>query len=122
LGGAGERPQIFVAAPYAALGTTLDVLAAAPVEAIGIDLVRGEVPAALPALEGKTLVGGVIDGHNIWRGDLDAAFAKLEALRDLGASHISASTSTSLLHVPHDVDDETALDRRLVSWLAFADQ
>lgn len=122
LGGAGERPQIFVAAPYAALGTTLDVLTAAPVEAIGIDLVRGEVPAALPALGGKTLVGGVIDGHNIWRGDLDAAFAKLEALRDLGASHISASTSTSLLHVPHDVDDETALDPRLVSWLAFADQ
>ncbi|WP_225211416.1 5-methyltetrahydropteroyltriglutamate--homocysteine S-methyltransferase, partial [Microbacterium commune] len=121
-GGAGARPQIFVAAPYAALGTTLDVLATAPVEAIGIDLVRGEVPAALPALEGKTLVGGVIDGHNIWRGDLDAAFAKLEALRDLGASHISASTSTSLLHVPHDVDDETALDPRLVSWLAFADQ
>ncbi|MEE2815351.1 MAG: 5-methyltetrahydropteroyltriglutamate--homocysteine S-methyltransferase [Actinomycetota bacterium] len=122
LGGASERPQIFVAAPYAALGATLDVLAAAPVEAIGIDLVRGEVPAALPALEGKTLVGGVIDGHNIWRGDLDAAFAKLEALRDLGAAALSASTSTSLLHVPHDVDDETALDARLVSWLAFADQ
>lgn len=122
LGGASERPQIFVAAPYAALGATLDVLAAAPVEAIGIDLVRGEVPAALPALEGKTLVGGVIDGHNIWRGDLDAAFAKLEALRGLGAAALSASTSTSLLHVPHDVDDETALDARLVSWLAFADQ
>ncbi|PKI90460.1 5-methyltetrahydropteroyltriglutamate--homocysteine S-methyltransferase [Actinomycetales bacterium SN12] len=122
LGSVSERPQIFVAAPYAALGATLEVLAAAPVEAIGIDLVRGEVPAALPALEGKTLVGGVIDGHNIWRGDLDAAFAKLESLRELGASSISASTSTSLLHVPHDVDDETALDRRLVSWLAFADQ
>ncbi|MFJ4046651.1 5-methyltetrahydropteroyltriglutamate--homocysteine S-methyltransferase [Microbacterium sp. NPDC089987] len=122
LGGVRERPRIFVAAPYAALGATLEVLAAAPVEAIGIDLVRGEVPAALPALEGKTLVGGVIDGHNIWRGDLDAAFAKLESLRELGASSISASTSTSLLHVPHDVDDETALDRRLVSWLAFADQ
>ena len=35
---------------------------------------------------------------------------------------MSASTSTSLLHVPHDVADETALDERLVSWLAFADQ
>ncbi|MGX1793631.1 5-methyltetrahydropteroyltriglutamate--homocysteine S-methyltransferase [Microbacterium sp. NPDC055312] len=122
LGGASARPQIFVAAPYAALGATLDVLAAAPVEAIGIDLVRGEVPAALPALDGKTLVGGVVDGHNIWRGDLDAAFAKLESLRALGAAAVSASTSTSLLHVPHDVDDETALDPRLVSWLAFADQ
>ncbi|MGW9628697.1 5-methyltetrahydropteroyltriglutamate--homocysteine S-methyltransferase [Microbacterium sp. NPDC055521] len=122
LGGASARPQIFVAAPYAALGATLDVLAAAPVEAIGVDLVRGEVPAALPTLEGKTLVGGVVDGHNIWRGDLDAAFAKLESLRALGAAAVSASTSTSLLHVPHDVDDETALDPRLVSWLAFADQ
>jgi 5-methyltetrahydropteroyltriglutamate--homocysteine methyltransferase len=122
LGAAEERPAIFVAAPYAALGATLEVLAAAPVEAIGIDLVRGDVPGALPALDGKTLVGGVIDGHNIWRGDLDAAFGKLEALRGLGAGSVSASTSTSLLHVPHDVDDETALDPRLVSWLAFADQ
>ncbi|MEV7633641.1 5-methyltetrahydropteroyltriglutamate--homocysteine S-methyltransferase [Microbacterium sp. NPDC089318] len=122
LGGAAERPAIFVAAPYAALGATLDVLAAAPVEAIGIDLVRGEAPAALPSLGGKTLVGGVIDGHNIWRGDLDGAFGKLERLRDLGAGAVSASTSTSLLHVPHDVDDETALDARLASWLAFADQ
>ncbi len=122
LGAAEERPAIFVAAPYAALGATLDVLAAAPVEAIGIDLVRGELPAALPALDGKTLVGGVIDGHNIWRGDLDAAFAKLERLRALGAGAVAASTSTSLLHVPHDIDDETALDARLVSWLAFADQ
>ncbi|MFS2281669.1 5-methyltetrahydropteroyltriglutamate--homocysteine S-methyltransferase [Microbacterium sp. OR21] len=122
LGAAEERPAIFVAAPYAALGATLDVLAAASVEAIGIDLVRGELPAALPALDGKTLVGGVIDGHNIWRGDLDAAFAKLERLRALGAGAVAASTSTSLLHVPHDIDDETALDARLVSWLAFADQ
>src|SRR5690606_23899191 len=67
-------------------------------------------------------VGGVIDGHNIWRGDLAAAFDRLEALRGLGAAQVSASTSTSLLHVPHDVADESALDERLVSWLAFADQ
>ncbi|UNK71999.1 5-methyltetrahydropteroyltriglutamate--homocysteine S-methyltransferase [Microbacterium sp. H1-D42] len=122
LGGASERPSILVAAPYAALGDTLAVLAAAPIEAIAIDLVRGDVPAALPALGDKVLVGGVIDGHNIWRGDLDGAFDKLEALRALGATSVAASTSTSLLHVPHDVAEETLLDPRLVSWLAFADQ
>ncbi|MFJ6549998.1 MULTISPECIES: 5-methyltetrahydropteroyltriglutamate--homocysteine S-methyltransferase [unclassified Microbacterium] len=121
LGTAEERPSILVAAPYASLGETFATVAAAPVEAIAVDLVRGTVPAAVPGLEGKTLVGGVIDGHNIWRGDLSAAFDALEALRALGAP-VSASTSTSLLHVPHDVDDETALDERLVSWLAFADQ
>lgn len=121
LGNAEERPSILVAAPYASLGATFATVAAGPVEAIAVDLVRGTLPDAVPGLEGKTLVGGVIDGHNIWRGDLSAAFDALEALRALGAA-VSASTSTSLLHVPHDVDDETALDERLVSWLAFADQ
>lgn len=121
LGNAEERPSILVAAPYASLGATFATVAAAPVEAIAVDLVRGTVPDAVPGLEGKTLVGGVIDGHNIWRGDLSAAFDSLQALRALGVP-VSASTSTSLLHVPHDVEDETALDARLVSWLAFADQ
>ncbi|WP_336501815.1 5-methyltetrahydropteroyltriglutamate--homocysteine S-methyltransferase [Microbacterium paraoxydans] len=121
LGNTEERPSILVAAPYASLGETFETVAAAPVEAIAVDLVRGTVPEAVPGLEGKTLVGGVIDGHNIWRGDLSAAFDALEALRALGAP-VSASTSTSLLHVPHDVEDEAALDERLVSWLAFADQ
>ena len=122
LGGAAARPSILVAAPYADLGEVFPVLAAAPIEAIAVDLVRGGVPAVAAGLEGKTLVGGVVDGHNIWRGDLASAFDTLEALRALGAAGVSASTSTSLLHVPHDVSDETKLDARLVSWLAFADQ
>ncbi|MCK8478933.1 5-methyltetrahydropteroyltriglutamate--homocysteine S-methyltransferase [Microbacterium aurugineum] len=121
LGRAPRRPAILVAAPYADLGEVFPVLAAAPIEAIAVDLVRGGVPAAAAGLEGKTLVGGVVDGHNIWRGDLSHAFDRLEALRALGAA-VSASTSTSLLHVPHDVTDESRLDERLVSWLAFADQ
>ncbi len=122
LGGAADRPSIFVAAPYASLDSVFPVLAAAPVEAIGVDLVRGTVPAAADGLADKTLVGGVIDGHNIWRGDLAGALDTLEQLRGLGAAAVAASTSTSLLHVPHDVTDETKLDERLVSWLAFADQ
>jgi 5-methyltetrahydropteroyltriglutamate--homocysteine methyltransferase len=121
LGRAAERPSILVAAPYADLGGVFPVLAAAPIEAIAVDLVRGGIPAAAAGLEGKTLVGGVVDGHNIWRSDLAAAFDKLEALRALGTP-VAAGTSTSLLHVPHDVADESLLDPRLVSWLAFADQ
>ncbi|GAB3386326.1 5-methyltetrahydropteroyltriglutamate--homocysteine S-methyltransferase [Humibacter soli] len=126
LGSADARPQLFVAAPYGALDDALPVLAATRVEAISLDLVRGDVPTALDAdtkaaLRGKTVVGGVIDGHNIWRGDLESAFGKLESLLAL-SPNLSASTSTSLLHVPHDVDDEPELDARLASWLAFADQ
>ena len=55
------------------------MLEAAPIEAIALDLVKGDVPTG--STTDKVLVGGVIDGHNIWRGDLAAAFAKLEALR-----------------------------------------
>ena len=113
------RPQIFVAAPYGSLDDALPVLAATPVEAIGLDLVRGGVPSDLTT--DKVLVGGVIDGHNIWRGDLAAAWAKLEALKAV-SPNVAVSSSTSLFHTPHDVEDEPALDPRLKSWLAFADQ
>jgi 5-methyltetrahydropteroyltriglutamate--homocysteine methyltransferase len=126
LGSAERRPAIFVAAPYGALADALPALAAAPVEALGLDLVRGASleqldPATSESLASKTLVAGVIDGHNIWRGDLAHAFDRADALRSF-SGRVAVSTSTSLLHVPHDVDDETALDPRLVSWLAFADQ
>ena len=123
LGASPARPSILVAAGYAQLSPEAwRVLAAAPVEALAIDLGRGSLPEAAPGIEAKALVAGVIDGRNIWRGDLAAAFDKLEAARGLGAASVSAGTTTSLQHVPHDVEDETALDPRLVSWLAFADQ
>ena len=78
LGAVADRPSIFVAAPYNSLDEAFAALAAAPIEAIGVDLVRGTVPTApaggFPGLADKTLVGGVIDGHNIWRGDLGRPF------------------------------------------------
>ncbi|MBW9119133.1 5-methyltetrahydropteroyltriglutamate--homocysteine S-methyltransferase [Microbacterium trichothecenolyticum] len=123
LGVRGDRPAILVAAGYAQLSPQAwTALAAAPVEAVALDLTRGAVPEAVPGLDRKTLVGGVVDGRNVWRGDLEAAWERLQALSVLGASEVSAGTSTSLQHVPHDVADEAALDPQLASWLAFADQ
>ncbi|MFF2052240.1 5-methyltetrahydropteroyltriglutamate--homocysteine S-methyltransferase [Leifsonia sp. NPDC058194] len=126
LGEVADRPALFVAAPYGSLDDALPVLAASAVEAISLDLVRGSLPTARDvatagSLATKTLVGGVIDGHNIWRGDLEAAFGSLTELLSLSPD-VAVSTSTSLLHVPHDVDDEPELDARLKGWLAFADQ
>lgn len=126
LGGVATRPALFITTPYGEPGASLGALAASPVEALHLDLVRGSVPADLDdatraGLARKTLVAGVIDGHNVWRGDLGAPFEAVESLRALG-EHVSVSTSTSLLHVPHDTADEPSLDARLLSWLAFADQ
>ncbi len=75
LGAADHRPAVLVAAGYAQLSAQAwEVLAAAPIEGIAIDLTRGGVPATAAGLGGKVLVGGVVDGRNIWRGDLARAW------------------------------------------------
>ena len=123
LGSAASRPRIVVTTPYGTPSAAAwTALAAAPLEALAIDLVRGTLPAAAPGLAGKTLVAGVIDGRNVWRGDLAGAFDALDAAETLGAARVTVGTSTSLQHLPHTVAAETQLDRRLVSWLAFADE
>ncbi len=119
LANTAERPAIFVAAPYASLDDALPILAATPVEAIGLDLVRGAVPSGID-LGGKVVVAGVVDGHNIWRTDLDAALAKAAACEALGGT-VSVSTSTSLFHVPHSLEGEEQLGD-ILPWLAFADE
>ncbi len=115
-----NRPALFVAAPYNALDDALPVLKDSGVEAIGLDLVRGGVPSGTD-LSGVTVVAGVVDGHNIWRTDLDAALRKAKEIEALGAT-VTVSTSTSLFHVPHTLQGEEHLGAELLSWLAFADE
>jgi 5-methyltetrahydropteroyltriglutamate--homocysteine methyltransferase len=127
LGAAPDRPAVLVAAPYAQLSDAAwEALATAPVEAIALDLTRGGIPpvndVVRAGLASKTLVGGVVDGRNIWRGDLASAWDAVLRLRETGTARVGVATSTSLQHVPHDVTEETALDERLTTWLAFADQ
>ncbi|WP_026555053.1 5-methyltetrahydropteroyltriglutamate--homocysteine S-methyltransferase [Arthrobacter sp. 35W] len=123
LAAATERPAILVSTPYGAINELLPTLAATNVEAIHLDLFKGAVPSNedLALLAGKTLVAGVVDGHNIWRNDLAVAADKLEALKAAGLN-VAVSTSTSTQHVPHDVAEEVQLSEQLRSWLAFADQ
>ncbi|WP_154605468.1 5-methyltetrahydropteroyltriglutamate--homocysteine S-methyltransferase [Arthrobacter sp. AQ5-05] len=120
---AAERPAILVSTPFGALSELLPTLAASNIEALHIDAFKGAVPSAqeLALLAGKTVVAGVVDGHNIWRNDLAVSAAKLDALKAAGVA-VTVSTSTSTQHVPHDVDEETTLSTELRSWLAFADQ
>ena len=117
------RPQLFVSTPYGALDGQLGTLAATGIDALHLDVFKGGVPsaAALAALGDKTLVAGVVDGHNIWRNDLQASADKIAELKK-SVARLAISTSTSTQHVPHDVDEEVQLSEQLRSWLAFADQ
>ena len=127
------RPRILVAAPYGDLrgesGDHLALLARTEVEAIAVDLVKGAAPSEpVAGLGSKTLVAGLVDGHNVWRADLAGLLASASSLAEAyGAGALAVGTSTSLLHVPHDVEQETwdgsqGRDPRLRDWLAFADQ
>ncbi|MFC7850619.1 5-methyltetrahydropteroyltriglutamate--homocysteine S-methyltransferase [Arthrobacter sp. NPDC057388] len=123
LAASASRPQLFVSTPYGALNGQLGTLAATNIDALHIDVFKGEVPssAALAALGSKTLVAGVVDGHNIWRNDLQASANKIAGLQK-SVNKLAISTSTSTQHVPHDVEEEAQLSEQLRSWLAFADQ
>ena len=125
LGSLLRRPVMLVSTYFGEAGAALPVLAASPVEAIGLDFVAGpgnrEALAAIGGIGVKTLVAGVVDGRNVWRADLPRALSLCESLRDL-AGHVVASTSCSLLHVPLDLRAETSLEPGLAGRLAFARQ
>jgi 5-methyltetrahydropteroyltriglutamate--homocysteine methyltransferase len=102
------------------------------IAAFGVDLVTGrtdERQAAdtdiadadlLPSWTGtEQLLAGVVDGRNIWRTDLARALETLKTLAARGP--VGVSTSSSLLHVPYSLAQETSLDddAELRSWLAF---
>ncbi|MGG5171422.1 5-methyltetrahydropteroyltriglutamate--homocysteine S-methyltransferase [Pseudarthrobacter sp. J1738] len=123
LANTAQRPQLLVSSPYGSLDTYLGTLAATNIDALHVDVFKGAVPseAALAALGEKTLVAGVVDGHNIWINDLRASADKITALKS-AVKNLAVSTSTSTQHVPHDVEEEQQLSAELRSWLAFADQ
>ncbi|MEU7903553.1 5-methyltetrahydropteroyltriglutamate--homocysteine S-methyltransferase [Actinoplanes sp. NPDC049118] len=125
LAGLTHRPKIFVATYFGELGDALPALLGTPAEAVGLDLVAGSANlqrlAAAGPIPGRTIVAGLVDGHNVWRTDLRAAAGRGATLTGL-ADHVAVSTSCSLLHVPVDLNAEPDLDPRLRQRLAFARQ
>jgi 5-methyltetrahydropteroyltriglutamate--homocysteine methyltransferase len=125
LGELPHRPRIFVATYFGSLGDALPALLDTPVEAIGLDLVAGpdnlRALATAGPLRGRTIVAGLVDGHNIWRTDVRAAVSAGATVAGL-ADHVAVSSSCSLLHVPVDLAAETRLDPPLRERLAFARQ
>ena len=116
-----NRPAILVTSPYGNLRENLPALLDTGIEALHLDLVSTLYDAeALTAFKdsGVTLVAGAINGRNIWRADLRAL---LHALQNINGGAVAVASSTSLQHVPHDLDLEDPADVP-VDGLAFADQ
>ncbi len=119
-------PRLMLATYFGTLGDNTALAAALPVAGLHIDLVRapGQLDAVLGALPETTVLSvGVIDGRNIWRADLEARLALVTRAWDsVGPDRLEIAPSSSLLHVPVDLEAETELDAELRQWLAFARQ
>jgi 5-methyltetrahydropteroyltriglutamate--homocysteine methyltransferase len=120
-----DRPRVLVTTYFGEPGQAFDRLLRTGVEGIGLDLVAGhetlERTREMEALADRVLFAGVVDGRNVWANDLDRSRRQLDRARQL-AGNVVVSTSCSLLHVPITLQQETALDPELRSWLAFAEE
>lgn len=125
---AGET-KIIATTYFEALKDNEDLAVNLPVDVLHLDLVRGEnqldtVLAKIPA--SLTLSLGVVEGRNIWKNDYEKSLTKIkQAVDALGKDRVWVGTSSSLLHVPYDLDsekNEQTLPAEVKNWLAFAKQ
>ena len=91
---------------------------ASDVDAVHLDLVRGENNFNYIKDSNKTLSLGVINGRNIWKSDLTQI---IDQIKDVKGDFI-ISSSCPLLHAPYDLDLETKVPENIKKWLAFAKQ
>jgi len=126
LSAVSPKVSLLVANYFGPLGNNLATAASLPVRALHVDLVRGqgELDAALRVLpKSKMLSLGLVDGRNIWRTDLAAARRLVrQTVNAIGEDRVIVGPSCSLLHVPVDLESETALRADVRRWLAFGRQ
>ena len=118
-------PKILLATYFGDVSLHADLLKRLPIDGLHLDLVRapGQLDTFLQGWpQNKILSAGIVDGRNLWRTDLTAALATLRRAKEQIGERLWISASCSLLHVPHDLEQETRLDPRIRSWMAFARQ
>lgn len=108
------------------LGKNIDLATNLPVQALHIDLKRGEgqLEAVLAKLDDKKILSlGLVDGRNIWKTNLRKTLTEAgKAVDKLGKDRVWIAPSCSMLHSPIDLDFETRMDAQLKSWLAYGKQ
>ena len=129
LAAAAKNIKLIVATYFEALQDNEETAVNLPVHALHLDLVRGEnqLDTILPKVPASlTLSLGVVEGRNIWKNDYEKSLEKIkQAVEALGAERVWVAPSSSLLHVPFDLDNEDneeSLPAEVKNWLAFAKQ
>lgn len=124
-----DQLKLIVTTYFEALSNNEETALNLPVHALHLDLVRGEnqLDTVLPKVpESLILSLGVVEGRNIWKNDYEKSLTQIaQAVEVLGKDRVWVGPSSSLLHVPFDLDNEDneeSLPKEVKNWLAFAKQ
>ncbi|SEN17754.1 methionine synthase (B12-independent) [bacterium A37T11] len=126
---AADGLKIVLATYFEGLRDNAETALSLPVAVLHVDAVRGradveQLLTKIPA--GLTLSIGVVDGRNIWKNNYEKSLELLKkAVEVLGSDRVWVAPSSSLLHVPFDLDledNEESLPAEVKNWLAFAKQ
>ncbi|MEY3811407.1 MAG: hypothetical protein RIT11_475 [Pseudomonadota bacterium] len=89
------------------------------IDAIHLDLVRGNRNKSYVKNSKKQLSLGLIDGRNVWKADLQE---KIEFIKNNTSGDIIIASSCPLLHTPYDLDLEQKVPQEIKRWLSFSKQ
>ena len=89
------------------------------IDAVHLDLVRGNRNKSYVKNSKKQLSLGLIDGRNIWKADLKE---KIEFIKNNTSGDIIIASSCPLLHTPYDLDLEQKVPQEIKRWLSFSKQ
>ncbi|GAA5833024.1 hypothetical protein JCM3766R1_000402 [Sporobolomyces carnicolor] len=117
--------KITVATYFGRLDANVEFVAKLPIHALHIDLDRApkqldQVVAALKDTK-IALSLGLVSGRNIWKNDIAASIdITKKAIDVLGADRVIVATSSSLLHTPVTLANESRLKPEEKDWFSFA--
>lgn len=120
------KANITLASYFGTVVPNLASIKGLPVSGFHFDFVRApeqfeEVIAAVGPEQ--TLSVGIVDGRNIWKNNLTKSSEFVnKAIAKLGNERVIVATSSSLLHTPVDLENETKLDAELKNYFSFATQ
>jgi len=121
--------RFLVATYFEGLYDNTSLAVSLPVDALHLDLIRdsGQLNDVLKEAPKELVISlGLVDGRNVWRNDYRKSLEFIKkAKKAKGEDKLMISATSSLLHVPYDLDledDEKNLPPKIKHWMAFAKQ
>ncbi len=120
--------KIMVSSYFGALEDNFNTAIALPIEALHLDLCKGQedldrLIENKPFLKCKKISLGIVNGRNVWINNFRQSIELLTKARaNFSLEQLMLAPSCSLLHVPCDLEEETELEKAVLEKLAFAKQ